>query len=314
MENLLFALNAAIPLFLMMVLGLFFRKINLFSDSFVSTANSFVFKAALPASLFYDLASENFFEVWDLTFVVFCFSVTCICIIAAILIAKIFMDKDVIGEFTQVTYRSSAAILGIGFIQNIYGNSGMAPLMIAATVPLYNMMAVIVLSFFRPNGGGISRELAIKTAKDIATNPIIIGIIAGILWSVASLPKPPILMTTMRYLGNVSTPMGLMAVGACFDISKACAKLKPAVTASAFKLVIWCAIFLPLAISLGFRHDKLISILVMLGSPSTVSCFVMAKNMGHDGTLTSSTVMLTTLCSAFTLTGWLYILRVLGLV
>ena len=40
-----------------------------------------------------------------------------------------------------------------------------------------------------------------------------------------------------------------------------------------------------------------------------VSCFVMAKNMGHEGVLSSSVVMLTTLFSAFTLTGWLYILK-----
>ena len=40
----------------------------------------------------------------------------------------------------------------------------------------------------------------------------------------------------------------------------------------------------------------------------------MAKNMGHEGTLTSSAVMLTTLLSAFTLTGWLFLLRSMGLI
>lgn len=51
----------------------------------------------------------------------------------------------------------------------------------------------------------------------------------------------------------------------------------------------------------------------MLGSATTVSCYVMAKNMGHEGTLTSSAVMLTTLFSAFTITGWLFLLKSLGL-
>ena len=40
----------------------------------------------------------------------------------------------------------------------------------------------------------------------------------------------------------------------------------------------------------------------------------MAKNMGHEGVLTSSVVMMTTLGSAFTLTAWLYVLRMAGLV
>lgn len=316
MDNLIFALNATVPLFLMMVLGLFFRYIKLFNDSFVKTANSFVFKAALPAALFYDLSNEDFFAVWDAGFVIFCFCVTAVCITAAIVISKLCFKNDpsLTGEFAQASYRSSAAILGIGFIENLYGNAGMSPLMIAATVPLYNVMAVVLLSFFKPGGGSIDRKLIIKTLKGIVTNPIIIGIAVGILWSVLSLPKPQMIMKTVKYLTNVSTPMGLMAVGASFDIKKAFGKLKPAVTAAVLKLIVWCVIFLPLAIKLGFANDKLISILVMLGSPTTVSCFIMAKNMGHEGTLTSSTVMLTTMLSAFTLTGWLYILKVLGLV
>ena len=74
------------------------------------------------------------------------------------------------------------------------------------------------------------------------------------------------------------------------------------------------AIFLPIAVAMGFRDDKLVAALTMLGSPTTVSCFVMARNMGHEGTLTSSTVMLTTGFSAFTLTLWLYVLKTLALI
>ena len=80
------------------------------------------------------------------------------------------------------------------------------------------------------------------------------------------------------------------------------------------KLIGYEALFLPLAIRCGFTKDKLVSIIIMLGSASTVTCFVMAKNMGHEGVLSSGVIMLTTLCSAFTLTGWLYILRSMGLI
>ena len=76
-----------------------------------------------------------------------------------------------------------------------------------------------------------------------------------------------------------------------------------------FRSIGFCALFLPAAVALGFRESELVAILVMLGSATTVSCFVMAKNMGHEGVLTSSVVMLTTLFSGFTLTGWIYLLR-----
>ena len=85
-------------------------------------------------------------------------------------------------------------------------------------------------------------------------------------------------------------------------------------TATIMKLIVFVAIFLPIAVKLGFRQEELIAILVMLGSATTVSSFVMAKNMGHEGVLSSSVVMLTTLFSAFTLTGWLYVLRAFQLV
>ena len=112
----------------------------------------------------------------------------------------------------------------------------------------------------------------------------------------------------------MATPMGLMAMGATFDLKKASAKAKPAFAATFIKLVCFVAVFLPIAVAFGFRDSELIAILVMLGSATTVSCFVMARNMGHKGVLTSSVVMLTTLLSAFTLTGWLYLLKVQGLV
>ena len=79
------------------------------------------------------------------------------------------------------------------------------------------------------------------------------------------------------------------------------------------KLIGFAALFLPLAISMGFVQDKLISILVMLASPTTVSCFIMAKNMGYDGSLTASVTLTATLLGAFTLTGWLFILKTFGL-
>ena len=103
-------------------------------------------------------------------------------------------------------------------------------------------------------------------------------------------------------------------MGASFDIKKVRGKIGPAVTASVVKLIVFAAVFLPVAVWLGFRKEQLVAILVMLGSATTVSCYVMARNMGHEGVLTSSVVMLTTMLSAFTLTGWLYILRSLGLI
>lgn len=314
MENLIFSLNATVPIFLMMILGLFFRKINWIDDSFANKMNSFVFRVPLPLLVFKDLATVNFHEVWNFRFVGFCFFVTIASITLVSLLSFVWKDRSIQGEFIQASYRSSAALLGIAFIQNIYGNAGMASMMIIGSVPLYNMMAVIVLSIFSPEEKKLDGALIKKTLKGIVTNPILIGIALGILWSVLALPFTGIIEKTVGSIANVSSPMGLMAMGATFDIRKAFQKMKPAVTAAVIKLVGFVTLFLPLAVKMGFREKELIAILVMLGSATTVSSYVMAKNMGHEGTLSSSTVMLTTMLSAFTLTTWLYLLKSMGLI
>lgn len=314
MENLIFSLNATVPVFLMMVLGYFFHKIGWIDDGFAAKMNKFVFLVPLPVLVFSDLATVDFSEVWDVRFVLFCFLATVISIAIAALVSCLWRDKSIQGEFIQASYRSSAALLGIAFIQNIYGNAGMGPLMIIGSVPLYNVMAVLVLSLFQPGQRGLDGAVIRRTLKGIVTNPIIIGIVLGLIWSALRIPMPPILQKTISSVGGVATPMGLMAMGATFDFSKAFGKAKPAVTAALIKLVGFCALFLPVAVHLGFREEKLVAILIMLGSATTVSSFVMARNMGHEGTLSSSVVMLTTLFSAFSLTMWLYVLKSLGLI
>ena len=180
MQNLVFCLNATIPIFLTLMLGLLFRRIGLFDDAFVSRLNKFVFNAALPALLFLDIAKSDFYSVWNTKFVLFCFFVTLISIGISTGLSYLLKPRNIQGEFIQASYRSSAAILGIAIIQNLYGNAGMAPLMIIGSVPLYNVMAVTTLSLFAPGGGKLDTAKLVRTLKGIATNPIILGILVSI--------------------------------------------------------------------------------------------------------------------------------------
>ena len=310
----MFSLNATMPVFMMMVLGYVLKKLNWIDDAFASKINSFVFHVPLPVLVFKDLATVDFVEVWDTKFVLFCFCATLASILIAFAVSVIWKDKTIQGEFVQASYRSSAAILGIAFIQNIYGNAGMGPLMVVASVPLYNVAAVLILMLLGKKQKKMDKVLINKTLRGIITNPIIIGIVSGFVWSLLRIPMPYIMEKTVTNVANIATPLGLMAMGAAFDWKKAFAKMKPALTAVAIKLVGFVLIFLPIAIKMGFREEKLIALLVMLGSATTISCYVMAKNMGHEGTLTSSVVMLTTLFCAFTLTLWIYMLKTCGLI
>ena len=320
MENLIFCLNATIPIFLTLMLGLFFRKIGLFDDTFVSRLNKFVFNAALPALLFLDIAKSDFYSVWNTKFVLFCFFVTLISIGISTGLSYLLKPRNIQGEFIQASYRSSAAILGIAIIQNLYGNAGMAPLMIVAAVPLFNIFAVVVLTF---KAHPADSSEAVKAGRgnnikkafvNILKNPIIIGIVLGFISSILNMKYPAIINKTIESLAQTATPIALICIGAGFEGRKALKKIKPTIIATFIKLIGLAAVFIPVAVFLGFRNQELVAALIMLASPTTVTSYVMAKSMDNDEVLSSSIIVLTTVLSSITLTGWIFILRALGLI
>lgn len=73
MENLIFSLNATVPIFLLMVLGYLLKQLNVVDEPFVKTLNSFNYKITLPVLLFRDIAESDFYSVWDTSYVMYCF-------------------------------------------------------------------------------------------------------------------------------------------------------------------------------------------------------------------------------------------------
>ena len=314
MDSLIFSLNATMPVFLLMLLGIVFRRLGWLERGTAEKLNGFVFRALLPVMLFNDIAGTDISQVWDGRFMVFCLCANLATAAVAWAISLVWKDRSIRGEFIQASFRSSAALLGSAILLNLYGTVGMAPVMMLATVPVYNVMAVVILSVFRPDGGGMAPGQAGRTIRGIVTNPLILGIVLGFLWSLLGVPMPAFLSKTLSNLGSVATPLGLMAMGATFELKSAVSQSRPVAVAAFMKLVGFCALLLPIAAALGFRGQQLVVILAMLGSATTVSAFVMAVSMGHKGVLTSSTVMVTTLLSVFTFTGWLWLLRALQLI
>ncbi len=312
MDSLIYSLNATVPVFLVIILGYVLKCVKMFDKSFLKTADKFNFKITLPAMLFMDLAVTDFAAVFDLKYVLYCFFVTLLCILGIWGLAKIFMkDTCIRGEFVQASYRSSAAVLGMALVVNICGDSGMIPLMILGAVPLYNIFAVIILTF---EGKNKEEGMIKKAFWDILKNPIIISIVLGFLYSVLKLSMPVVLQTAINNVAKMATPLALICIGAGFEGKKAVKMIKPTLLASTIKLVLQSVVFLPLAVWLGFTGDKLLALMVMLGSPTTPSSYVMARNMGHEGVLTSSVIVVTTIFSAFTITGEVFLMRQMGLV
>ena len=312
MDSFIFSLNATIPIFIVIVIGYVLKQIGMLNDEFLSITNKFNFRVTLPALLFLDLAKTDFAHSFNGKYVLFCFFATLCSIVLIWGLAKVFLkDKSLIGEFVQASYRSSAAVLGIAFVVNICGDSGMAPLMIVGAVPLYNIFAVLILTFegnHQKEGKGKLKKALIG----ILTNPILDAIALGFLYSILKLPMPQILNSSLDNLGRMATPLALICIGGGFEGRKALAKIAPTMASSMIKLVLQPLVFLPVAAWMGFSGEKMIAILIMLASPTTPSCYIMAKSMNNDEVLTASVIVTTTLMAAFTLTGWIFLLKTLG--
>lgn len=311
MSNFLYSLNATLPIFLLMILGKVLYKFHVIGDDFVKSADKYVFYVALPVLVFKDLTANSIRQIFDIRYVAFCFLVTLFIILTIWGLTELCMkNESEKGAFIQASYRSSAAILGLAFIDNMYDSAGMAPLMIIGAVPLFNIFAVIILTL---KGGDGSQKPDLKTTiLNIFKNPILLGILIALPFAFSDIAFPSFINKGISYLGNTASPLALLSIGAGFEGRKAIRKIKPAACAAFIKLFLLCAIFLPPAVYMGFRNQELIGILIMLGSPTTVSCYIMAKNTDNDVVLTSSIIVLTTLLSSVSLTFWIFILKSMG--
>ena len=311
MSNLIYSINATLPNFLLIILGKVLKTTKIINDEFTKTADRYVFRIALPALLFSDLTENNVGSAFDGKYVLFCFSVTIFSIAVLWGLTEKFMkNEEQKGAFIQGSYRSSAAILGLAFINNMYDSVGMAPLMIIGCVPLYNIFAVIILTLKGDNGG--KKPNMKETFINVMKNPILLSILIALPFALLNLHFPSFVNKAIGSVANTATPLALISIGASFEGKKALKKMKPTLLASFIKLILLAGLFLPLAVFFGYRNQELMALLVMLGSPTTVSSYIMAKNTGNDGILTSSIIVLTTLLSSLTLTLWIFVLKSFG--
>ena len=316
LDHFIYSLNATLPVFLIIALGWGLRCANLLGEGFVLTANKLTYTVTLPVMLFLEIAQMDAGALLDLKFLGFGFFSSLACILLIWAGARLFLkDKSMVGSFVQGSYRGSAALLGVALMQNIYGSAAYAPSMILSVAPLYNIMAVIILMLEGKREGQEGKKHQAKQALiGVLKNPILWGILLGLPFAALGITFPRAIIASLESVGELATPLALLAIGASFQIDAAKSCLKPALIATFLKLVGQVAVFLPLAIWLGFREQQLVAILVMFASPTAAASYIMSVNLDNDGELSSSIIVYTTLFSAVTITAWIFLLRSLALI
>lgn len=190
MENFVFSVNATFPIFLVMLAGWVLRRFGMLTQGFVDVANRFNFYVTLPILLFTEISTMSLSETFDPAFFFYCMGATAVGIGIIWALSVLFIrDKKMLGAFVQGCYRGSPAVMGVAFVMNMYGSAGASPLMIVASVPLFNIFAVLILTI-HGDGGGFHPAQLKKALLGVCKNPILWGILVGLVFSVAGWRVP----------------------------------------------------------------------------------------------------------------------------
>lgn len=315
MDNIIVSFNVIAPVFFLMVLGYFLVNYTSLADGkLTKQANAIVFKIFLPCMLFYnvyqsDIGSEIHSRIrlciWAAGGLLILFVLLCL------IVPRIITQENQQGVVIQGIFRSNYVIFGVAVVQNMYGpkSTTTAAILSAILVPMYNFLAVVVLSIF-----GEKRENDWKKIiLDIIKNPLIISSVLGIIFSLLGIRLPTAVDTTVQDLAKLSTPIAFMILGGDLDFSKVKGNLKTAFVVLTIKLVILPLIMIPMVVMMGYRDADLLSGVLAYQTPVAVSSYIMAQQAGADGQLAGQLVVFSSVLSIFTLFVTIFILRTMGL-
>ncbi len=310
-ENLKISFDAVLPLLLVMAAGFATRRAGLMSEETVLQTNNVTFRLFLPILLLNNIRSARVEQAQGLS--VLLFSATSLLLLFLLLMRVVprFVQKgERRGVVTQALFRTNYALFGLAVVANLYPSEPLTipSLMIPATVPFYNILAVIALEACR---GGRADMRA--TAGRVAKNPLVIACVIGIALLALGNPVPAFLDETLRDLGGVATTLALFTLGASLRPEAVRGNGRALAAVTALKLCVIPACVITLAAALGYRDQALASVMIAFGGPVAVSSFTMARQMGGDSDLAAQLVVTTTMGSVPAMFVMIFILKSLGL-
>lgn len=315
-EIFLFAFNGVMPIVLLILLGYFLKRIKLFDDSFLRVANKFVFNAALPVLLFFNVYNIGSFGEIEWSAVVFVTGVIFLLFVAGLVYSILFVkDKKQKGVVWQSFFRSNFAIIGLPLSEALGGTEGIAvaSILSAFSIPLFNALAAVSLSVFVSDEG--KGKIKVKDIiLRIVKNPLIIGVFAGfvVLFIRSLIPENtfsvkndlPFIYDFIEMLSRIASPLALVVLGGQFRFDAVKELRKQIIPAVAARIVFAPALGIVLAILLSdyfnFTAAHYAAFVALFGSPVAVSSAIMAQQMDNDGQLANQILVWTSIFSVFT--------------
>lgn len=316
------AINAVVPIVLLILLGYCLRQKGFLTTEFAKIGNKFGFNVTLPVMLFINVYNIESFAViqWDIVI----YSMVMVGVLFLLGLATVRFTTNVRerrGCILQSVFRSNVAIIGLSLATALGGDAAAATCSIvtAFTLPLLNIFAVIALTIYVGDPSEIDVQgVLIKIAK----NPLIRGILLGlgclairafqvetfgsVVFSLNGNLK--FLYTALNNVKAIASPFALVVLGAQFDFSAAKDLLREIIAGTLWRVVLAPLIVISLAVVLS-THTNILhcgvneypALIGLFGSPVAVSSAIMAGQMGNDEQLATQLVVWTSIASIATM-------------
>ncbi len=311
-ESFALSVQVVVPLVVFMGVGSIIRRRGWMSPSSVKEMNDVVFKVLLSTMVFYNIYQSDLAEDFGLGLLLYAVGALFLSfgVLCAVIGRKV-KDRAVAPVLIQGTYRSNFVLFGLQVTASICGEGqlGMATVLISVIIPLFNVLAVLLFECYRQQGVHIKTLL-----KGILTNPLIIASALGLLSVFCGVRLGSVLEDALNSISRMATPMSLILLGATITLGGIRKYWKYTMLCAIGRLVAIPGVFLTTAALLGFRGPELVALMVMFGSPTAVSSFPMAAQMGGNAELAGQIVAVTTVFSTVTIFFWTYVLSIGGLI
>lgn len=302
-----------LPVFLVIGLGFCLKRGGLVEGNFLFNLNRLIYYIALPALLFYKIATADFNQSFNGT-LLGCLVLNTVAIFGLSYIFASFRSYSpaVQGAFCQGSFRGNLAYIGLAIVNNAYGKEGfaIAGVLLGFLVPLLNFLSVVALIF--SNHRDDSQLGRSSWFRQVIHNPLIIASFCGISWSFLELPFPEIVDRALSIVTGMSLPLALISIGASFSFKKLRGDLMTAFFSTGFKIVLSPIVAGCLLFSFGIRGQELAIGVLLAGTPTATAAYIMAEQLGGDAELSGTIIMLSTICSLVTYTLALYVLGYIG--
>jgi len=312
MDNLILSFNVVLPLCLCIALGYFLYRINMIEEATQKNMNKLVFRVFLPIYIFNSIYTTDIAKVFDIRLVALVVLGTLAIFMALmVVIPRVEKDNAKRGVMVQASFRSNYVLFGVPIAASLCGEANVGPtsLLVGFVVPIYNILAVVCLESFR--GGKPDMK---KILKGIATNPLIIASVLGIMLNMLGVPLPTGVKKAVTDIGKIATPLSLVVLGAGFRFNAIHDYVRQIAVCMTNKLILSPILAVTVGVLLGLRNELLVPVLAVFGSPIAVSSYTMAEQMDGDGRLAASLVVLTSVSSILTMFVFIFALKQLGLV